>query len=47
MTQRETVPVAETESYLNVSPMSSAIVVEGAAEWAVENADAERDPDLL
>ena len=47
MTQRAPVPVAETESYLNVLPMSSPIVIEAAGEWAVENAEAERDPDLV
>jgi MFS family permease len=46
MTRRATVPVAETESYLNVLPMSSAVVVEAAGEGAVENAQPERDPDL-
>jgi MFS family permease len=47
MTQRRMVPVDETESYLNILPTSSPIAVEAAGEWAVENAEAERDPDLV
>jgi MFS family permease len=47
MTQRAMVPVAETESYLNVLPTSSPIVVEAAGEWAVENAETERDSDVI
>ncbi len=46
MTQRAMVPVSDTESYLNVLPTSSPVVVEAAGEWAAENAEAERDPDL-
>ncbi|WP_223427577.1 MFS transporter [Tateyamaria pelophila] len=41
MTQRATVPVSETESYLNVLPTSSPVVVEAAGEWAAENAEVE------
>jgi len=47
MTQRRMVPVDETEIYLNILPTSSPIAVEAAGEWAVENAEAERDPDLV
>ncbi|SLN19016.1 MFS transporter [Roseisalinus antarcticus] len=43
MTQLATSPVADTESYLNVLPTASPIAVEAAAEWAVENAEAERE----
>ena len=45
MTQRAVVPTAETESYLNVLPTSSLVAVEAAAEWAAENAEAEREAD--
>jgi MFS family permease len=41
MTQRAVVPVEDTESYLNVLPMSSAVAVEAAGEWASEQAEAE------
>jgi MFS family permease len=43
MTQRAMVPVNETDSYLNILPTSSTVAVEAAGEWAVENAEAERD----
>jgi MFS family permease len=43
MTQRATVPVDETESYLNVLPTATLVAVEAAAEWAAENAEAERE----
>jgi MFS family permease len=43
MTQRATVPVDETESYLNVMPTASPVAVEAASEWAVENAEAGRE----
>ena len=45
MNQRAVVPTAETESYLNVLPTSSLVAVEAAAEWAAENAEAEREAD--
>jgi hypothetical protein len=37
------VPVNETDSYLNILPTASTVAVEAAGEWAVENAEAERD----
>jgi hypothetical protein len=43
MTQRAMVPVNETDSYLNILPTVSTVAVEAAGEWAVENAEAERD----
>jgi MFS family permease len=43
MTQRAMVPVNETDSYLNILPTASTVAVEAAGEWAVENAEAERD----
>jgi MFS family permease len=45
MTQRAATPVDETDSYLNVMPTASPVAVEAAGEWAVENAEAERDAD--
>jgi len=46
MTQRAVVPVAETDSYLNILPTASTIAVEAAGEWAVENAQAESETSL-
>ncbi len=46
MTQRATIPVDETERYLNVLPTSSPVAVEAAGEWAVENAETEQKADL-
>ncbi|MFT5870571.1 MAG: MFS family permease [Paracoccaceae bacterium] len=43
MTQRAMVPVNETDSYLNILPTATTVAVEAAGEWAVENAEAERD----
>jgi len=43
MTQRATVPVAETDSYLGVVPTASPVAVEAAGTWAAENAEAERE----
>ncbi|NVK35153.1 MAG: MFS transporter, partial [Rhodobacteraceae bacterium] len=43
MTRRTVVPVDETESYLNVLPTASPVAIEAAAEWAVDNAEAERE----
>jgi MFS family permease len=43
MTQRAMIPVNETDSYLNILPTASTVAVEAAGEWAVENAEAERD----
>lgn len=39
MTQSTATLVDDTESYLNVLPTASAVVIEAAAEWAEENAD--------
>ncbi|KDE41366.1 Transporter, Major facilitator superfamily [Nitrincola lacisaponensis] len=43
MTQRASIPLAETESYLGVLPTASPVAVEAAGVWAVEHAEAERD----
>ena len=43
MTQRPSVPAEETESYLGVLPTSSAVVVEAAATWSADLAEADRD----
>lgn len=43
MTQRAVVPVEDTESYLNILPTSTPVAVEAAGEWAVENAESERE----
>ncbi|RBI68306.1 MFS transporter [Roseovarius sp. TE539] len=45
MTQRSTVPVDETESYLGVLPTASPVAVEAAGAWAAEQAEAEREDD--
>jgi MFS family permease len=43
MTQRTIAPVDETDSYLNILPTASPVAVAAAGEWAVENAEAERE----
>ena len=43
MTQRSTIPVDQTESYLSVLPTASPVAVETAAAWAAEQAEAERE----
>ena len=43
MTQRLSVPVAETESYLGVLPTTSSVAVEAAGAWAAEQAETERE----
>jgi MFS family permease len=45
MTQRAMVPVADTDSYLNILPTASPVAVEAAGEWAVEKAEADRQHD--
>lgn len=47
MTQRAVTPVDETDSYLNVLPTASPVAVEAAGEWAVVNAESERDANLI
>lgn len=41
VSQREAIPVAETDTYLNLVPTASAVAVGDAAIWAAENAEAE------
>jgi len=43
MTQRASIPLEETESYLGVTPTSSPVAVEAAGVWAAEHAEAERE----
>ncbi|NBB83554.1 MAG: MFS transporter [Alphaproteobacteria bacterium] len=43
MTQRPSVPVAETESYLGVVPTASPVAVETAGTWAAEQAEAREE----
>ncbi len=43
MTQRATVPISETESYLGVLPTASPVAVEAAGVWAADHADAKRE----
>ena len=43
MTQRAAIPAAETDSYLGVLPTSSPVVLEAAATWSAEMAEAERE----
>lgn len=45
MTQRSTVPVDETESYLGVLPTASPVAVEAAGAWAAQQAEAESEAD--
>lgn len=44
MTQRPSTPAEETESYLGVLPTASSVVVEAAAAWSADMAEAEREP---
>ena len=39
MTQRATVPMEETESYLGVLPSASPVAVESAGAWSAEQAE--------
>ena len=41
ISQREALPVSETDTYLNLVPTASAVAVGDAAVWAAENAEAE------
>ncbi len=41
MTQRESVPVEETESYIGVLPTASAVAVEAAGAWSADQAEEE------
>ncbi|AGI71702.1 MFS-type transporter protein [Octadecabacter arcticus 238] len=41
ISQREALPVSETDTYLNLVPTASAVAVSDAAVWAAENAEAE------
>jgi len=43
MTQRASVPTAETESYLGVLPTASPVAVEAAVAWSADLAESERD----
>ena len=43
MTQKASVPIAQTESYLGVTPTSSPVAVEAAGVWAAEHAEVERE----
>lgn len=43
MTQKASVPMEQTESYLGVTPTSSPVAVEAAGVWAAEHAEIERD----
>ena len=43
MTQRSTVPVSQTDSYIAVIPTASPVAVEAAGVWAAEQAEAERE----
>ena len=43
MTQRAAIPPEETESYLNILPTSSPVVVEAAGAWAADQAEGERE----
>ena len=43
MTQRASIPLEETESYLGVTPTSSPVAVEAAGVWAAEHAEAEAE----
>ena len=45
MTQRSSVPVDQTESYLGVLPTASPVAVEAAGAWAAEQGEAEREAD--
>ncbi|WP_439154623.1 hypothetical protein [Yoonia sp.] len=41
MSQSDAPPGSQTDAYLNLVPTASAVAVEDAANWAVENAEAE------
>jgi MFS family permease len=41
MSQTEAIPASETDAYVNIVPSASVVAVEDAANWAVENAEAE------
>ena len=43
MTQRSTVPIDQTESYLGVLPTASPVSVEAAGVWAAERGVAKRE----
>ncbi len=43
MTQKASVPIEQTESYLGVTPTSSPVAVEAAGVWAVEHAEEIRE----
>lgn len=43
MTQRAAIPPEETETYLNILPTSSPVVVEAAGAWAADQAEGERE----
>jgi len=43
MTQRASVPAAETESYLGILPTASPVAVEAAVAWSAELAETERN----
>ena len=43
MTQRESIPVEETEPYLGVVPTATPVAVEAAGTWAAEQAELEQD----
>ncbi len=45
MTQRSSVPMDETESYLGVLPTASPLAVEAAGAWSAEQAENEREED--
>lgn len=45
MTQKASIPVAQTESYLSVTPTSSPVAVEAASVWAAEHAEEIREED--
>jgi len=45
MTQRSTVPVEQTDSYLGVLPTASPVAVEAAGAWAAEQGEADRAED--
>jgi len=45
MTQRASLPVEATESYLGVVPTASAVAVEAAGAWSADQAEAERADD--
>lgn len=46
MTQKASVPMEQTESYLGVTPTSSPVAVEAAGVWAAEHAEIEREAEM-